>query len=96
MPSYRTPGVYVEEISTLPPSVAEVSTAVPAFFGYTERGSGIARVSTLLEFEEAFGGPQKSEYEVKTRPENADDASGPRVIDSIRRKEPQNPSSSLY
>jgi hypothetical protein len=96
MPSYRTPGVYVEEISTLPPSVAEVSTAVPAFFGYTERGSGIARVSTLLEFEEAFGGPQKSEYEVKTRPENADDPSGPRVIDSIRRVEPQNPSSSLY
>ncbi|MEZ4382386.1 MAG: phage tail sheath C-terminal domain-containing protein [Nannocystaceae bacterium] len=96
MPSYRTPGVYVEEIATLPPSVAEVSTAVPAFFGYTERGSGVARVSTLLEFEEAFGGPQKSEYEVKTRPENADDPAGPRVIDAIARKDPEQPRSNLY
>ena len=33
MVTYRTPGVYVEEISTLPPSVAEVSTAIPAFIG---------------------------------------------------------------
>ena len=27
-PEHRFPGVYVEEISTLPPSVAEVSTAI--------------------------------------------------------------------
>lgn len=54
--AYKTPGVYVEEISTLPPSVVEVSTAIPAFFGYTEKGANsIARVSTLLEFEERFG-----------------------------------------
>ena len=37
MPTYYTPGVYVEEISTLPPSVAEVATAVPAFVGYITR-----------------------------------------------------------
>ena len=35
---YKTPGVYVEEITTLPPSVAEVETAIPAFIGYTETG----------------------------------------------------------
>ena len=35
--SYKTPGVYVEEISKLPPSVAEVETAIPAFIGYTEQ-----------------------------------------------------------
>ena len=35
--NYRTPGVYVEEISKLPPSVAQVETAVPAFIGYTEK-----------------------------------------------------------
>ena len=29
----KTPGVYVQEIATLPPSVAEVSTAIPAFVG---------------------------------------------------------------
>jgi phage tail sheath protein FI len=32
----RTPGVYTTEIPTLPPSVAQVSTAVPAFIGYTQ------------------------------------------------------------
>jgi len=31
---YKTPGVYVEEISVFPPSVAAVDTAVPAFIGY--------------------------------------------------------------
>ena len=35
MATYKTPAVYVEEISTLPPSVAAVSTAIPAFLGYT-------------------------------------------------------------
>lgn len=55
MPTYTTPGVWVEEIPTLPPSVAPVATAVPAFLGYTEQGSGVARVSNLLEYEELFG-----------------------------------------
>ncbi len=35
MPTYNTPGVYIEEIPTFPPSVAGVQTAVPAFIGYT-------------------------------------------------------------
>ena len=35
MPTYRTPDVYIEEISVFPPSVAEVETAIPAFIGYT-------------------------------------------------------------
>ncbi len=86
MATYRTPGVYVEEISTLPPSVAEVSTAVPAFFGYTEKGSGVARISTLLEFEELFGRAKPTEFAVTTRPENPSNPDGPRVIDSITRK----------
>ena len=37
MANYKTPGVYVEEISTLPPSVGQVPTAVPAFVGYTQK-----------------------------------------------------------
>jgi uncharacterized protein len=86
MPTYRTPAVYVEEISTLPPSVAEVSTAVPAFIGYTERGAGsVARISTLLEFEERFGGPDASKYTVTTRPEDPAKPAGVRVIDTITR-----------
>ncbi|WP_437994979.1 phage tail sheath C-terminal domain-containing protein [Sorangium sp. So ce185] len=59
-----TPGVYVEEVSTLPPSVAEVSTAVPAFIGYTEKGPSLAQVSTMLEYEQLFGGPKLASFTV--------------------------------
>ncbi len=62
--TYKTPGVYVEEIPKLPPSIAEVETAIPAFIGYTERaeknGESLTlkplRISSLLEFEQYFGG----------------------------------------
>ncbi|PSR18567.1 phage tail sheath family protein [filamentous cyanobacterium CCP3] len=35
--TYKTPGVYIEEISKFPPSVAQVETAIPAFIGYTQK-----------------------------------------------------------
>ena len=36
----KTPGVYVQEISKFPPSIAQVETAIPAFLGlYRERSS---------------------------------------------------------
>jgi uncharacterized protein len=61
--TYKTPGVYVEEIPKLPPSVAQVETAIPAFIGYTEKaeknGEAIknipTRISSLIEFETYFG-----------------------------------------
>lgn len=55
--SYKTPGVYVEEISKFPPSVAEVETAIPAFIGYTEKGTldEATRITSLLEYETLFG-----------------------------------------
>lgn len=60
MRTYKTPGVYVEEISTLPPSVAPVSTAIPAFIGYTERSPTTAiearRISSLAEYRALYGG----------------------------------------
>ena len=37
MATYRVPGVYVEEVTTFPPSVAPVETALPAFIGYTAK-----------------------------------------------------------
>jgi phage tail sheath protein FI len=37
MATYKTPGVYIEEIALFPPSVAQVETAIPAFIGYTEK-----------------------------------------------------------
>lgn len=79
MTNYRTPDVYTEEISTLPPSVAEVSTAVPAFIGYTEKASldgkevsgEAVRISTFLEFKEIFGGYGTAEFEVTLDPNEA-------------------------
>ncbi len=61
MAKYQTPGVYVEEISTLPPSVAGVATAIPAFIGFTEKAPladtnfSIKRISNMLEYEMLFG-----------------------------------------
>jgi phage tail sheath protein FI len=71
MAKYNTPGVYVQEISTLPPSVAQVATAIPAFIGYTETGSGIKRIDTLLDYETAFGKAKPSAYAI-TVDENRD------------------------
>jgi phage tail sheath protein FI len=71
MPTYKTPGVYVEEISTLPPSVAEVATAIPAFIGYTATSRAkdatvdvdVAQCNTLLEYELRFGKPDPTAFE---------------------------------
>ena len=68
--TYKTPGVYVEEIPKFPPSVAEVSTAVPAFIGYTqkntdEKGQSLhnkpTRITSLLEYENYFGKGQNED-----------------------------------
>ncbi len=72
--NYKTPGVYVEEISVFPPSVAEVATAIPAFIGYTEKakfkGKDLAgkavEVPSLAEFEERFGKGPDIDLEVVT------------------------------
>lgn len=67
--TYKTPGVYVEEISKLPPSVAQVETAIPAFVGYTQkaekRGESLinkpTRLSSMIEFIESYGGQREPE-----------------------------------
>lgn len=72
MAIYKTPDVYVEEIATLPPSVAPVSTAIPVFIGTTEKATNDGnslikkptRISTLLEYETYFGGPPSVEFAV--------------------------------
>ncbi|AXT61560.1 phage tail sheath family protein [Aquimarina sp. AD10] len=65
--NYKTPGVYIEEIPKLPPSIAQVDTAIPAFIGYTEKAADERtgqvlinepeRISSLLEYERLFGNP---------------------------------------
>ena len=65
--NYKTPGVYIEEIQKLPPSIAKVETAIPVFIGYTEkaedaRGFSLLleprRIESLLEYERFFGRAQ--------------------------------------
>lgn len=62
--TYKTPGVYVQEVALFPPSVAQVETAIPAFIGYTQKAvdpngkalTGIpVKVKSLVEFESLFG-----------------------------------------
>lgn len=67
----KTPGVYVEEVSTLAPSVVPVSTAIPAFIGYTEKRPSSAieavRISSLMDFERLFGGPFQETFSVEAQ-----------------------------
>lgn len=66
MADYKTPGVYVEEISKFPPSVAGVATAIPAFIGFTENPEfktdskpQAVKIKSLLDYENLFGvGPK--------------------------------------
>lgn len=60
----KTPGVYVNEISTFPPSVAQVPTAIPVFIGYTALAADddqsslvlkTKKISSLLDYETYYG-----------------------------------------
>ena len=71
MADYKTPGVYVQEISTLPASIAPVATAIPAFVGYTatrkKNGETLpinkpVRISSYLEYKEIFGESYPEDY----------------------------------
>jgi len=69
----KTPGVYIEEISTLPASIAPVATAIPAFIGYTEiavkGGENLAnvptRITSMLEYEQYFGRGKNAAFDIK-------------------------------
>ncbi|ERE15991.1 phage tail sheath subtilisin-like domain-containing protein, partial [Pseudogulbenkiania ferrooxidans] len=66
---YTTPGVYVTEVSTLPPSIVQVATAIPAFIGYVKTALDdngkpidlskypvVRRISSMLDYQNYFGG----------------------------------------
>ena len=70
---YKSPGVFIEEISTFPPSVAQVETAIPAFVGHTEFTKNddgqtvtttpfVKRIKSYKEYETFFGLPQATAY----------------------------------
>ena len=62
MNEFKTPGVYIVERLVSPESVSGVSTAIPAFIGYTEK-AGVdkelfykpTRVTSLNNYVEQFG-----------------------------------------
>src|SRR4051794_13153410 len=68
----RMPGVYTQEIPTLPPTVGVIQSAVPVFIGYTEKamkkGDDFTmkptRVKSMKEFEDWFGGPPAVDIKV--------------------------------
>jgi uncharacterized protein len=81
MSTYTAPGVYVEEISTLPPSVAEVATAVPAFIGYTndlKNSLRVVQVRTLREYEAELGKAASTVFSVTVQ-NTATDSTQPPV-----------------
>ena len=88
MPTYKTPGVYVEEMSVFPRSVAEVETAIPAFVGYTEKAKEKVendvilkprKISSLREYEQYFGGPEDDVIAITV----ADDGAGGLSVSSF-------------
>ncbi len=75
---YATPGVYIEEKSAFSNSVVAVSTAIPAFVGYTERASAgkrdltntPLRVTSLVEFISYFGGAPTTTFTLESDGDN--------------------------
>ena len=66
MPEYLVPGVFVEELAQLPPAVAEVDSALPAFVGYTAQAKRsktgdlrrvAQRIRSLADFDNAYTAP---------------------------------------
>lgn len=82
--NYKTPGVYIEEISNLPSTVAQVETAIPSFVGYTataivnridyhnEKIYKPIKIKSLLEYELFFGGsPNPTSIEIEFNSDNS-------------------------
>jgi phage tail sheath protein FI len=76
MATMKTPGVYVVDETARSTAVVEVTTAVPAFIGYTERadnnGQSLAgkpwRIASLSEYQEYFGGAPFSSFRIDEKP----------------------------
>lgn len=59
MPTYKTPGVYVEEIPGNSRPITGVSTSTGAFVGVTEKGplDKAVRINNYSEFQDNYGSP---------------------------------------
>ncbi len=76
MPKFKSPGVYIEEVSSRLRTVNPVETAIPAFIGHTKITKNsdnssllfeAVKISSFLEFENIFGGPFHEELTIDIR-----------------------------
>lgn len=85
--TYRTPEVFIEEISKYTPSIRQPESAIPVFIGATEKACDAAgnslfnipvRVSSAMEFEFLFGNPapQNAAFDIVLSDISADNQSG--------------------
>ncbi len=81
--SYKTPGVYLEEIVKLPPSVASVETAIPCFFGITQKATELSaqdlvgvskKINSFADYEYYFGGADVAKVNVTVKLNTAAEA----------------------
>lgn len=71
MLQYKSPGVYIEEINTLPRSIAAVETAIPVFIGRTNVDPANldfhrkpTRILSMLDYVNHFGTAPAQEFEI--------------------------------
>ena len=79
--SWRTPGVFIQELPSLPPSISTVETCVPAFVGYTQKDETNltpVRIHSFAEYEALFGAASPQQIEISVFNEN-------RILTSLAR-----------
>ena len=94
--AFKTPGVSIEEVHDLPPSIAEVPSAVPAFIGYTAKARKLAandlhliptKIRSFTEYVNYFGDPGSEIIELAV----SDASNGGYAVDSISPSIPNYP-----
>jgi phage tail sheath protein FI len=88
---YKTPGVYIREPDSFPPSIVGVETAVPCFIGYTQQATDTdkrdltlipKRVESMAEFVQFYGrGYAQKYYLAALDADDEDDADKPDADD---------------
>lgn len=85
--TFKTPEVFIEEISKFTPTIKQPESAIPVFIGATEKATDAAgnslfnipvRVSSAMEFEFLFGNPapQNAAFDIILSDISADNQSG--------------------
>jgi phage tail sheath protein FI len=82
----RTPGVYINEPDSFPPSIVGVGTAVPAFIGYTQKGplNEPVAIQSMVDFLATFGGAYLEQFYLsKTAPVAPDRSIGSTTLGGV-------------